>query len=192
MSTARPNYAEIAKKHRGSVHAVIPAQQTDTSEHFPPELSRLVGSLDPKFVKGKPLPDGGIASVNEGDAHTIEINNPTEYAKDPTQVKGHELTHLWEQAIPPPLAKQIPPDTKTGTYDISNLDALRKQGVTFLHLPREKQATIIQQWIARPSDRKRLQPWIDDMGKVPLSIMEPTDPSAKELNRHVRPPLPPK
>ena len=159
-------------------------------EIFPPELSRIVGSLDPRFVTGKPMGDA-IANVRDGDARTIEINDQQRFAQDPVQTTGHELTHLWASQLPGPLQKQVPADSSVGTYDISNLDVLRKHGVTFLHLPREKQATIIQTWIAKPSERKRLQPWLDDMGKTPLSIMMPTDSSSKELNRKVRPPLPP-
>ena len=194
MSTARPNYAEIAKKHRGSVHAVIPAQQTDTSEHFPPELSRLVGSVDPNIVTGKPY-DGpygkAIASVPAHDPHRVEINDPARYAQDPTQIKGHEVMHLIQNQLSGPQEKAIPPDDPNHPYDLGNLDTLRKQGKTLLNLPREQQATVIQRWIAVPADRQKLQPWIDDLGKTQLSIMEPTDPSSKTINRAVRPPLPP-
>ncbi|MGH7594674.1 MAG: hypothetical protein ACRELE_12610, partial [Gemmatimonadales bacterium] len=82
------------------------------------------------------------------------------------------------------------PDPKK-RYDISDVEALRKKGNTLATIPREKAATIVQTYIAQPSQRKKLQPWIDDMNTIPLSSTLPTDPNAVVINMTPRAPLPP-
>ena len=52
-------------------------------------------------------------------------------------------------------------------------------------------ATIVQRYIADPSSRKRLQVWLDDMTRIPLSVMNATSPDQKGINTTARPPVPP-
>ena len=184
-----PNYADLAKKQGGYS---ITSSREDKNAMIPPQLSRLEGSLGIQFVQGPPRDNGeAIASVAPHEPHQIEINDHARFAQGPLQTKAHEITHLLQNQLPGGLQSQILPDDPNHPYSLENLDALRKQGHTFATLPREVGATVVQRWVARPQDRPRLQQWIDDIGKTPLSIMQPTGPNDKTINRNVRPPIPP-
>jgi len=148
-----------------------------------------VNITDPGPVVGDNNP--AIASVARRDPTGIAINDAKTFQRDPTQVMGHEAMHLWQNNLPPSIQAGIPLDSPTAPYDIGNVDALRRQGKTLATIPREKAATIVQTYIARPNERKRLQPWIDDMNNIPLSGTMPTAPNAKRLNMRPRPPSPP-
>ncbi len=192
----KPNYAEIAKKHGGVTlaPAVEGVGRESKYAYFPPELSRIERSLGPKFVVGKPYTGyqgKAISSVGEHEPHKIEINDPKGFALGPLQTKGHEEIHLWQNQLPGGIQSKILPDGPKNPYSLENIDELRKQGHTLATLPREVGATIIQRYIASPADRARLQKWIDDIPKTPLSIMEPTGPNDKTINRNVRPLIPP-
>jgi hypothetical protein len=161
---------------------------------LPGPMRYAMDTIGANVTQGKPYSGGGapaIASVGDHDPTTIEVNDPTKFAKDPSQVVAHEATHLWQNNLPPSIQAKIPADSDTDPYDISNVDALRKQGHTLATIPREQAATIVQQYMSRPQERKRLQPWIDDMGKIPLSSTMPTEPNATRLNMKPRPPSPP-
>lgn len=182
------NYAELAKSHGAltSIHESMGAI-------IPPQVERIQNALGVEFKQGNPLPDGGIASVGDHDTKIVQINDPQKFAEGPNQTKGHEITHLWQNSLPPPIMSKIPPDDPKHPYalDLDKLDALRKKGVSLAQLPREQGATIVQRWIAFPQDRARLQAWLDDLNTTPLSLMMPTDSSAKTINRSVRAPIPP-
>ena len=185
MSTTGNSLSELAKKH-GAVYSVHESE----APFLPPEIARISKAVGAELVQGKPYGDA-IASVNEGEPHKIEINDPKRFAQSPAQTVGHEVTHLWQGQLPGGIESKILPDNSADPYNIDHIDELRKQGHTMATLPREVGATIVQRYIASPADRPRLQKWIDDMGKTPLSIMQPTGPSDKVINRNVRPPLAP-
>jgi hypothetical protein len=105
----------------------------------------------------------------------IEINNPNA-ARDPS-VMAHELTHVWQNNLPPATQARIPDDPKDmSAFDISDVNKLRAQGKTLVDLPREKQATIVQKYVSTkdPKVKAQLKPWIVDMQRTPLSSTQPT------------------
>ena len=157
----------------------------------PPEVQRIQDALGVQFKQGKPLPDGAIASVGLYEPKTIEINNPSKFAQGRSQTVAHEVTHLLQNSLVPSIQQAIPPDNPTHPYDISQADQWRAQGKKLWQIPHEAAAKIVQLYTADPSQRARLGPWIQDINSAPLSLMMPTSPDAKTLNRQVRPPLPP-
>ena len=182
------NFAEIAAKHGGTSE---PAPNQD----FPPSLERVREAVDVRFKQGKPERGYGggdvIASVAENEPHVIEINNPQRYAQGKAQINAHELTHLWRNQLPPSIRKAAMPVDQNHPYDIESAEKLRSQGHNLATVPEEMAAAIVQRYIALPAERKRWQPWIDDMGKVPLSSMQPTGPNDKTINMMPRAPIPP-
>lgn len=169
-------------------------QHESKDAKFPPELERVQQAVGAEFVQGKPFAGYGgkpvIASVAPNEPHKIEINDKGKWNQAPIQEKAHELTHLWQNQLPPKLQENMPADGQH-PYDLSNIDTLRSQGIKLHQLPREQAARIVQEWVANPSARARLQPWIDDMRTTPLSVMQPTGPNDKEINRNPRAPVPP-
>jgi hypothetical protein len=189
MSTTPINYHELAKKHN-SIGSIAPHESP--SAIIPPELQRVENAVGVQYKLGKPVEGSdSIASVAENEPHIIQVNNKARWNQSPAQVKAHEITHLWQAQLPGGIQSKILPDNPKNPYSLDRIDELRKQGHTLATLPREVGATIVQMYVADPSQRKRLQPWIDDMANTPLSIMQPTSPSDKKINRTVRPPLPP-
>lgn len=180
------DYKTLAAKH-GSLYSI----HESADAIIPPAVQRIQDAVGAEFKLGKPLPDGGVASVGEHEARTVEINDPQKFAQGPQQTKAHEITHLWQNSLPGKTQTAIPPDNPKAPYDLSNIDQLRTKGHTLATIPREQAAAIVQTYTADPSQRKRLQPWIDDMNRTPLSIMMPTGPQDKTINRNVRPPIPP-
>jgi lysozyme len=161
---------------------------------IPPELQRIENAVGVQYKLGKPVEGSdSIASVGEHEPHVIEINDKTRWNQGPRQTKGHEIVHIWKNNLPAKMQAAIPPDDPDPKkrYDISDADTLRAMGNTLVTIPQEKAATIIQTWIADPSQRKRLQPWMDDLTTIPLSVMQPTSPSDKGINTNIRPPIPP-
>lgn len=177
------DYHALATKHGGT-----------PSAEFPPELERVEGSIDPRFVVGPPRTGYGgkpaAANVAGNEPHTVEINDPKAFNSDPAGIKAHEMIHLWYNQLPPKL-RQAPPDNPQNPYDLSHIFEWRQQGKTLTTIPQEAAAAIVQNYVEVPHARKALQPWIDDLSKTPLSVMEPTDPNSPTINRKVRPPLPP-
>lgn len=174
------------KQKAASKTTVKPA----SGETIPIEEQRVARSLGVNVVQGQPY-ENAIATVAEHEPHNIEINDPARFNLRPAQTAAHEITHLWQNQLPGKTQAQIPPDNPKAPYDLSNIDQLRKQGHTLATIPREQAATILQTYTADPSQRARLQPWINDMNTTPLSIMKPTGPNDKQINRTVRPPMAP-
>ena len=179
------DYKALAARHG----AIASIHERDLSS-LPPEVERIKQSLGPQFVQGKHY-GNAVATVGEHEPHKIEINDIARFNKSPQQVLGHELTHLLFNQLSGTTMKAIPADNPHAPYDISNVDALRKQGKKLWQLPQEQAATIVQTYVADPSQRVRLGPWITDLNNAPLSIMQPTGPTDKTINRNVRPPAPP-
>jgi hypothetical protein len=169
---------------------IMPQPHENPKAQIPPELSRLEETLNAKFVRGKPYGDA-VASVGPHEPHTIEINDSDKFAQGPKQVKAHEMTHIWRNQLPGPLIKNALPDDPKNPYDLSKLDEWRKQGRTLATIPQEAAAFAIQKWTADPSSRKQLQPWVNDLNIIPLSVEEPTSPNDKGINMKIRPPIPP-
>lgn len=182
------DYGGLVKKFGG---VTVPHESADAAIPLP-EV-RLKDAIGVQVVPGSRRSAGSdaIASVGVHEPHKVEINDPKRFAQGPQQVMGHEIVHLWMNQLPGPLQKAVPPDDPNHPYDISKVDELRKQGKRLWQLPQEQAAMVVQQWIGNPADRKRLQPWIDDMKTVPLSVEQPTAPDAKTLNMTPRAPLPP-
>ncbi len=188
------DYGKTAQKHGGIVIPSVPHESS--SAVIPPQLQRIEHAVQPQFEQGPTfrIPATGQwseASVDAHEPHKIVIRLKDDWNKGPLQTRGHELIHLLQNQLPGPLQKQIPPDDPHHPYDISNVDQLRAKGLKLWQLPHEQAATIVQRWIADPASRSRLQPWMDDLVSVPLSIIEPTSPDAKTINMHPRPPVPP-
>jgi len=189
MGTQTPNYADLAKQH-GSIYSI---HESDAS-FLPPEIMRIKNAVGAELVKGQPYASAygdAIASVGVNEPNKIEINNPAKFAKGAAQTIAHETTHLWQNQLPGPIQKAIPLDNPNHPYDLSNIDQLRAQGRTLATLPHEQAAFIVQSYTADPAQRKRLQPWIDDLNKTPLSVEMPTPPNAKGIISQIRPPTPP-
>jgi hypothetical protein len=167
------------------------------SEGLPSEVSNAVSTIPVQVKQGAAIADPNnrgagvpIANVDQGAGNnTIEVNRPQDFD---AAHQGHELTHVWQNNLPPSVQAKIPDDPQDKTaFDISDVDSLRKQGKTLADIPREKAATIVQKFIeAKPGSatRTKLQPWVDDMGKTALSSTMPTAPDAKKLNMQPRPP----
>jgi hypothetical protein len=168
-------------------------ESVDTS--LPPAVSRVEHAIGVRYVLGPALPgsyrEPAIASVGEHEPHVVEINDLAKFKQGVQQTRGHEIVHLWRSNLPGPIQAKALPDNPQNPYDISQIDALRAKGYTLATIPEEQAATIVQTYIADPSSRKRLQLWIDDMNKTPLSVMNATSPSNKTLNTTVRAPVPP-
>lgn len=161
-----------------------------SGQSMPTEEQRVAHYLGVNFVNAAPYKDA-IATVGEHEPHNIEINDPARFSQGAAQTAAHEVIHLWQNQLPGKIQSQIPPDNPKKPYDLSSIDALRKQGHTLATIPREQAATILQTYTADPSQRARLQPWVDDLNTTPLSIMNPTGPGDKQINRTVRPPAVP-
>lgn len=167
----------------------------DVGAALPPQIKRIMDGLGVQFKKGEKLSGynnmGSTASVRYNDPRTIEINDVENFKKGPNQTLGHEITHLWQNNLPGVIREHIPPDNQKDPYGISNIDKLRSQGHTLATIPREQGSAIVQMYVARPSERERLQPWIDDLENIPMTSNIGTDPDAKEINLGVHPPQPP-
>jgi hypothetical protein len=183
--------AAIAKHKELSLTPSLPHESPNA--YIPPELQRIEHAVGATYKIGQPLPDGGVASVGRGEPHVIEINDRAKWNQAPLQTKGHEIVHLWASHLPGKIREAIPPDDPDPKkrYDISDVDQLRASGKTLATIPQEKSATIIQTWIADPSQRKRLQPWMNDLTSVPLSTVQPTSPTQQGINTTPRAPTPP-
>ena len=184
-ATTPPSYAELAKKH-GATTSIHESELNS----LPPEIMRIEGAVKPQIVQGKPYGDA-IATVAEHEPHKIEINDPERFRKGSAQTIGHELTHLLMANLSGKVISQIPPDSKTKPYDISGIEQLRAQGKKLWQLPQEQAATIVQTYVADPSQRARLGPWIQDLNNAPLSVEQPTSPNSKGIISAIRPPVPP-
>jgi len=189
--------AHIIKSHKdGPTQASLPPSPSvsivgrESSMSLPPEIERIRNAVGAQLVQGRPYGDA-IASVADHEPHKIEINDSQRFAQGGPQTVAHEVTHLFQNQLPGGLQSKILPDNPSDPYNIDHIDELRKQGHTIATLPREVGASIVQRYVASPADRPRLQKWIDDMAKTPLSIMQPTSPSDKTINRAVRPPQAP-
>jgi hypothetical protein len=191
------DYHKLARMH-GATSSVIPKQShkelniTPSTEKssLPPELQRIEQAVGAEYKLGKPL-GNAIASVGEHEPHVIEINDKDRWNQGPNQTKGHELIHLAFAHLPAKLQEQIPKDDPNHPYDITKADEWRLQGKKLWNLPQEAAATLIQTWIADPSQRKKLQPWMSDLTSIPLSVENPTSPDQKGINTTPRVPVPP-
>lgn len=190
-------------RHPGkdAMYTPPPPAQTTVAMHeskdaaVPYELNRLKGTLGVNVVAGKPFKGYGgkdvIASVAPNEPHQIEVNDKDKWNQAPIQELSHEMVHLWQSQLPGPLRNAAPPDDPNHPYDLSKIDEWRKQGKTLATIPREVAARIVQTYAADPSQRAKLQPWIDDLKSTPLSVMDPTGPNDATINRHPRAPIPP-
>lgn len=178
---------------------------TKAVDQLPDQVRNAVSTIPVGIKAGSAQDDpngrasnGIVSSVNSGAGNNdITIHNAKALNdQNPVAITGHEVTHVWQNNLPPSVQAKIPDDPKDmSAFDISDVDKLRKQGKTMVDIPREKSATIVQKYIeAKPGSatRKKLQPWINDMGNTPLSSTQPTAPNAKGLNMTPRAPgLPP-
>ena len=180
----------VLRNHKGQ--KTTPSLPHESSNAIlPPELQRVEHAVGATYKMGKPLPDGGIASVGEGEPHIIEINNKERWNQGSQQTRGHEIIHLLFNHLPSKLKEQIPKDDPNHPYDISKADEWRAQGKRLWNLPQEAAATLVQTWIADPSQRKKIQPWMSDLTNIPLSVENPTSPDQKGINTTPRAPVPP-
>lgn len=170
-------------------------QIMESPEALPPAVGRIEEAVQARYVTGKPLAgsykQAAIASVGKHEPHTVEINDPAKFSRGVLQSKGHEIVHLWRNNLPGPIQAAALPDNPKDPYNISNIDQLRAKGYTLATIPQEMAAMIVQTYIADPKQRKRLQIWIDDMNKTPLSVVNATSPNQKGINTTPRPPVPP-
>ncbi len=180
-----------AKRRRLRSGQIPKSRESD----FPPALERVQHAIGVRYVAGPPEINAhgsrAIASVGLHEPHIVEINDQENFNRGRLQTQGHEIVHLWRNNLPGPIQAKGLPDNPSRPYDISNVDQLRAQGHTLATIPQEQAATIVQTYIADPSQRKRLQPWIDDMNTTPLSVMNATDPQQRGINTTPRPPAPP-
>lgn len=172
---------------------VVAADKAITN--LPQQVQNAVSTIPVNVQKGQTLttsaaPQGSVASVDQGAGNnTVSINSPKDFNDNPTATMGHELTHVWQNNLPPSVQAKIPDDPQTSkAFDISDADKLRKQGKTLSTISREKAATIVQKYIEDPKKNANLKPWIDDMGGTALSSTMPTAPDATRLNMTPRPP----
>lgn len=184
-----PDYAVLAKRHGGTS---VSHESPDAV--IPPEEQRLSDAIGVRVFPGSKIRNPGgseaIASVGEHEPHEIEVNDVERFKQGPNQVLAHEITHLLFNNLPGSMQKAVPPDGPD-PYNIADADKWRAQGKKLWQLPQEQAAMLVQTWVADPAQRKRLQPWIDDLKTVPLSVERPTAPGDKTLNTTPRTPLPP-
>ena len=185
-TVAGPRTQELQQMRRQATEIMHESSDAE----LPPQIQRIEDGLKVRYVKGQPY-GNVIASVGEHDPRTIEVNDVDRFNKGPLQTRGHEIVHLWRNNLPGPIQKMAMPDNASDPYNISKIDDLRAKGYNLATIPQEMAATIVQTYIADPSQRKKLQPWIDDMDKIPMSVVEGTDPGQKGINTAPRPPMPP-
>lgn len=148
-----------------------------------------------KIVKGNPTATYGtpdIATVDEGDANTITVRDPSRMQP---QVLAHEASHIIDRNLAPEVRAQFPKDDPNHPYmkpeELYNLPQMRKGGMTMKNLPEEKQAQISQAYAMYPKMRAMLQPWMDEKAAMRQSNILPTDADQKGLNTTPRPPAAP-
>lgn len=185
-TVAGPRTQELQQMRRQATEIMHESSDAE----LPPQIQRIEDGLKVRYVKGQPY-GNAIASVGEHDPRTIVVNDVDRFNKGPLQTRGHEIVHLWRNNLPGPIQKMAMPDNASDPYNISKIDDLRAKGYNLATIPQEMAATIVQTYIADPSQRKKLQPWIDDMDKIPMSVVEGTDPGQKGINTAPRPPMPP-
>jgi hypothetical protein len=172
------------------------AEASQTISNLPPQLQAATSTIPVQITKGNPDDMEGnrgsgqtvASSVTQGAGNNaIEVNN-SKAANDPATM-AHELTHVWQNNLPPSVQAKIPADAEDmSAFNISDADKLRKQGKTLADLPREKQATIIQKYVEDPKKNANLKPWVDDMQTTGLSTTLPTGPNDTKLNTTPRAP----
>jgi hypothetical protein len=164
------------------------------------DLSALPGFLQrtlegAKIVKGDPTSTYGkpdIATVDEGDAKTITVRDPSRMEP---QVIAHETKHLFDRNLAPDVRAQFPKDDPKNPYmkpeDLYSLPDMRKKGMTAKDLPEEKQAQLVQAYVQYPQMKQMLQPWMDEMEAMRQSNILPTDPDQAGINTAPRAPVAP-
>ena len=196
-----PNYADLAKKHGGTTAEVRKVDYSTAARKYggvlvndqslPPVLQRIQEAVGAKYEYSPPISDGAIATVGVHEPHIINIRDRQKFDQSPAQVKAHELIHLLKSNLPGPIQNAIPKDNPNNRYDISQQAKWRDEGKRLWQLPQEAAATIVQRYVADPASRPSLQPWMNDLTQVPLSVENPTSPDQKGINVSIRPPLPP-
>lgn len=158
-----------------------------------------------------------LAGVQQGSPNVIEVRNPAQF-EDPgtaAQLAAHEETHLIQNNLPGPLQNAIPADNPTDPYNYggaAGLQALRAKGGTILSLPREQEAAVSQYLTAKrlqyanaqkqhavtPALKKDMAqteltyaPYVNDLNKLPLSVVQMTPPNYPGIVTTPRAPLPP-
>ncbi len=134
-----------------------------------------------------------LAGVERGSPNRISVLDSGAFQRNAPQLVAHEGTHVWQNNLPPALQAKIPQDNPSDPYNYGGTSAIQslvKRGGTLLDLPREQQAAAMQygQVHGMPEPYKSLA---NTMNSIPLSTIDQTDPSAKEINTHPRAPLPP-
>lgn len=141
-----------------------------------------------------------LAGVEPHSPDTINIVDQEAFNKAPAQLAAHEATHNVVNNLPGTLQDQIPADNTADPYNYGGaegLNALRKKGGTILDLPREQQAALVQYYQSQggPSApaavRESHEPFVNDLAKLPQSIVQPTSPDADAINTTPRTPRPP-
>ena len=181
---AGANAAIAPGAQQPTLNEPVPSDNNDSAPTYgdpkgatlPPALENVQHAVQPTIVQGQggTAVDGrgSVAEVDQGAGNnTIRINNQQAYDDNKASTTAHELTHVWQNNLPPSIQAKIPADPQNGSaFDISDVDSLRKQGKTMTDIPREKQATIVQKYTQGDAKTKaRLQPWLDDIEKTPLS-----------------------
>jgi hypothetical protein len=169
--------------------------QEDKDAKIPPEIENLENHLDVRYKQGPHTEnahhESAVASVSTTQPHLVEINDIDKFKKAPLQTRGHEIIHIAFNQLPSSLKSQVPPDDPNHPYDISQADQWRAQGKKIWQIPQEVAATLVQRWIAMPQERKKLQPWIDDLRQMPMSVINQTAPNSPGIVQTPRTPVPP-
>jgi 2'-5' RNA ligase len=141
-----------------------------------------------------------LAGVEPHSPDTINIVDQEAFNKAPAQLAAHEAVHTVVNNLPGTLQDKIPADNTADPYNYggaAGLTALRKKGGTILDLPREQQAALVQYYQsqggpnASAAVRESHEPFVNDLAKLPQSVIQPTSPDADAINTTPRAPRPP-
>ncbi|MGH8337643.1 MAG: hypothetical protein ACRETL_12660, partial [Gammaproteobacteria bacterium] len=81
---------------------------------LPAPVARIARALNPTVTQGPARPDdaggqGAVANVIQGAGNNnIEINDSASFKRYANQTMGHEITHLWQNSLPPSIQANIP------------------------------------------------------------------------------------
>lgn len=184
--------------------------------NVPYSIRRGLGDIGSIEFKQKPAGGKSIAEVSPG-RRIIYIDKPNEFVQNPQQLTSHEATHILQSRLHPTVQAKFPATDEANPYGQMNSDnadvvlqSARQKGKTISDFSREEQGAIVQRYSAytqglndaiqnhtlTPDLKNRYQkvigvyqPYLDDYNKLPLSIVEPTDPDQKNIN--TKPTAPP-
>jgi hypothetical protein len=139
-----------------------------------------------------------VADVPHNDPRTVEVDDQGLFDEHAGGVVPHELYHVWSNNLPPQLKARIPTSKSFGDYGEPTVDQVnqwRSQGKTLLDIPSEKAAEMMR-WASEnrndPQVQRAVKPYLDDMRGTPLSTVDATAPTDKQINTHPRAPIGPR